>query len=168
MGLLRTPGNFIWAMGVLKLSHMDSWGIFNLFGYICGVDREPLLWVAKPTGQKSSIMRTHKSDGGSQWKDEITMPDHVGQELALSETCSSYRHPCKTDSYMQIQLQQVFERLFTSSTIVFSAMRLRCEIAHLLGHVSHADRQSLYGWRRYNKRLVLHCETIKGERRRLP
>ena len=85
-------------------------------------------------------MRTHKSDGGSQWKDEITMPDHVGQELALSETCSSYRHPCKTDSFMQIQLQQVFWRSFTSSMIVFSAMRLRCEIAHLLGHVSHAGQ----------------------------
>ena len=90
-------------------------------------------------------MRTHKSDGGgSEWKDKITMRDHVGQVLAVSETCSSCRHPCKTDSNMQILLQQVFWRSFTSSAIVFLAMRLRCEIAHLLGHVSHAGANSRF------------------------
>ena len=107
MGLLRPPGNLISAMGVLKLSHMDYSGLQPLWLHLWRWGTTACSCEPKPTGQKSSIMRTHKSDGGSQWKDKITMHDHVGQVLAVvGNVLFLHMYPCKTDSYMQIQLRQ--------------------------------------------------------------
>ena len=80
---------------------------------------------------------THKSDGGSQWKDKITMRDHVGQVLAVALLTGTH---AKQTVLCRFSSNKSFWRSFTSSMIVFSAMRLRCEIAHLLRHVSHAGQ----------------------------